>query len=72
MKHDQLIIRFIHAEQQLRYWKKERKSLGTLLAPRTDWMVLKWTYWRRIYLDEVISQIDLIVPTDQLYAAIHE
>lgn len=72
MTSDELLSKFLHAEQQLSYWKAQRKSLGTLIAPRTDWMIFRWAYLRSTYLHEVIDQIDLIVPTDQLYAAIHE
>ena len=72
MKPEQLLIRFIHAEQQSRYWQKERKSLGTLIAPRTDWMIIKWSHLRNSYMEQVLDRLDLIIPTDQLYADIYE
>jgi len=68
----QLIARLLHAEQQLRYWKAQRKSIGTLIAPRTDWMIIKWNYFRDFYMEQVLDSLDIIIPTDQLYAAIYE
>jgi hypothetical protein len=65
-----LIDRYIAAEQCLRYWQRERKSLGTLLAPRTDWEIIKARYVRNALLEQVEARLDELIPNQSLIQAL--
>jgi hypothetical protein len=70
MTTEEIISRLIHADSQLSYWRRQRKSLSTLIAPRTDWELLKWTRAYRSYMQMFLARIDDFITTDQLYESI--
>lgn len=64
---DSLIDRYVHAEHELAFWTSERKRLGTLTAPRTDWMVLSWRYKRGALREAVEAKLDQLIPDSMIY-----
>jgi hypothetical protein len=72
MNHYCLINQFVIAEIQLAYWQDQRRSLGTLIAPRTDWEVYKHKKIVASKYKEVIKHLDEIISTEKLYADLYE
>jgi len=59
----------LHAQalRQRNFWAKERELLGTLLAPRTTWNLLKFTRLEQTTRQQMILIADAEITTEQLY-----
>lgn len=60
------------ALQGLQYWKKQRKSLGTLTAPRTDWAILSHSNQVKNFSRQIAKRIDEVISTEKLYSDLYE
>lgn len=54
------------------YWKEERRKLGTLTAPVTDWKLLRYSNEVVILSRKIAERIDEVIPTHQLYVDLLE
>jgi hypothetical protein len=59
----------LHAQalRQKHFWAKERERLGTLIAWRTDWQLLKFTRLEQTTRQQMILIADAEITTEQLY-----
>lgn len=60
------------AIQALDHWKNERRQLGTLTSPRTDWCILSNQNLVKNYSELLADRIDELIPTHQLYVNLLE
>jgi hypothetical protein len=72
MKHYCLVNQFVIAEIQLAYWQAQRRSIGSLIAPRTDWEIFKHKEKAAHKYQLVLQHLDEIIPTEKLYADLYE
>lgn len=49
------------------HWKEERRKLGSLIAPVTDWKLLASSNQVIILSKKIADRIDEYIPTQQLY-----
>lgn len=55
----------------LHYWKNERRELGNLVAPVTDWKLLSHTNLVKNYSQQLVDRIDELIPTHKLYVDLY-
>lgn len=62
-------LALLHSEAMRRknHWKNEREKLGKLFAPRTDWMVFKFTRLEESLRMRLNIDIESKISDDQLY-----
>lgn len=62
-------LAILHSEALTRknHWKNERSKLGQLIAPRTDWMVFKFTRLEASLRRQLNIEIESQISDDQLY-----
>lgn len=62
-------LAILHAEALCRkqYWQKERKNLGKLIAPRTDWMLYKFTRLEASLRKQLSIDVESQISDQKLY-----
>lgn len=68
----QLFLKLDSAVTFRDYWKEERRRLGTLQAPRTDWKLTAHSNEVIILSHKIAERIDELIPTHKLYVDLLE
>lgn len=72
MNLETLLTELLYYEEQLAYWKAQRRQIGSLIAPRTEWNLFKYARLCQANYRILAARIDQLITDHELYESIYE